>query len=141
MKIFIDKGAWLALSTSGDSDHAKFRDAFKNLLEEGHRFYTTNVVIGEVLDELKKRVGSDKAHHLYEIIEEAWFGTHLHILWIGRKTQWDAIKMWKRSPDSSLSVFDFASIILMNRRNIRVIMAKNMEFSEFGFKIIPETTE
>jgi predicted nucleic acid-binding protein len=137
MKTFIHTSAWLAIVNRNDPEHAAFTEEFQRVLEEGDRLYTTNVAIGQVLSELK-HVDLQKAFRFHEIVEEAWFGTHLHILWIGRKTQWDALKMWKRFPNLKLDVFDFASVILMNRRNIRQILTRNRDFYELGFKILPE---
>ncbi len=137
MKTFIDTSAWLAIVNKNDPAHSQFTGEFQRLLEEGDRLYTTNVAIGQVLSELSN-LDREKAFRFHEIVEEAWFGTHLHIMWIGRKTQWDALKMWRRFAHLKLDVFDFASVILMNRRNIRQILTRNKDFYELGFKILPE---
>ncbi len=138
MKIFIDEQAWLALVIQNHPFHSLFKAKFQHLLEGGYRFYTTNVIIGNVVSELKKKLGPDKSIEFYNIIEEAWLGNHLLILWLGRRTMKDAFKLFKRFPESRLSVFDCANIMLMNRRNIRFILTSNVAYSEMGFKVVPD---
>ena len=86
---------------------------------------------------LKKNKSTSEALRIYEIIEEAWLGTYLHVLWIGRRTFRDAVKMFAKFPDSGFTIFDFANVLLMNRRNIRFILTTHKEYDEYGFKIIP----
>ena len=138
MKIFVDDVAWLALTNRSDPYYTKFKDLLKYYLDGGHSFYTTNIIVSNVISEIKESFGSDKASKFYEILEEAWLGTHLHFLWIGRRTQKDAMKLFKKFPENTMSLFDFANIVLMNRRNIRFIMTTNSEYGKMGFKVVPD---
>jgi predicted nucleic acid-binding protein len=138
MKIFIDEIAWLAIVDNNHSLHLPMKEQLKYFLDGGHRFYTTNVIIGNTVSKIKKSKGVNKAIQFYNILDEAWVGTHLHFLWIGRRTQRDATKLFKKFPESKLSLFDFANIVLMNRRNIRFIMTDNPDYDKMGFKRIPE---
>ncbi len=117
------------------------KEQFKNYLDGGHRFYTTNIIVGKVISEIRDNLGARKAIKFTEILDDAWLGTHLNFLWIGRRTQKDAIKLFKKFPDLPLSIFDFANVVLMNRRNIRFIMTTNQAYSKMGFKIVPENLE
>lgn len=137
MRIFVDEIAWLALSDRDHPSHPVFKDQFKYYLDGGHSFYTTNVIVGNVISGIKKNQGTVKANKFYEILETAWLGTYLHFLWIGRRTQRDAVKLFKKFPDEKLSLFDCANIVLMNRRNIRFIMTENPVYNKMGFKMIP----
>ncbi len=138
MKVFIDETGWLALLEASHPEHPVVQKTFKELLEGNHRFYTTNVVIGNVVAQLKAQRGAQEALRFYEIIEEAWLGTYLHVLWIGRRTFRDALKLFAKYPKSVFTVFEFANVLLMNRRNIRFVLTTKFEYDEFGFKIIPE---
>lgn len=138
MRIFVDQSAWLAVADKNDPLHRAFQTELKDYLQGGHRFYTTNVVIGNVVSELKQKQGTQLANRFYSIIEEAWLGTYLHILWIGRRTFKDAVRLFKKFPDSQLSLFDCANVVLMNRRNIRFILTVNSAYNQMGFKIVPQ---
>ncbi len=138
MKIFVDYVAWLALANQSDPYYNKFKDQLKYYLDGGHSFYTTNIIVSNVISKIKESFGSDKASKFYEIVEEAWLGTHLHFLWIGRRTQKDAMKLFKKFPENNMSLFDFANVVLMNRRNIRFIMTTNSEYGKMGFKVVPD---
>ena len=138
MRIFVDRIAWIALADKDDPNHSIFKEQFKYYLDGGHNFYTTNVIVGNVISHIKETQGGVRANKFYDILEEAWLGTHLHFLWIGRRTQRDAVKLFKKFPEEKLSLFDAANIVLMNRRNIRFIMTTNSAYSKMGFKMIPE---
>ncbi|MFZ0390390.1 MAG: PIN domain-containing protein [Calditrichia bacterium] len=138
MKIFLDEAAWLALADNNHPLHQPVRENFKHFLDEGDSIYTTNVVVGQVLSHIKMNQGFSDANRFYDVVEEAWLGAHLHMLWIGRRTQKDAMKLFRKFPDSNLSLFDCANVVLMNRRNIRFIITENSAYSKMGFKIVPE---
>jgi predicted nucleic acid-binding protein len=138
MRIFVDRIAWIALADKEDPNHSIFKEQLKYYLDGGHNFYTTNVIVGNVISHIKETQGGVRANKFYDILEEAWLGTHLHFLWIGRRTQRDAVKLFKKFPEEKLSLFDAANIVLMNRRNIRFIMTTNSAYSKMGFKMIPE---
>jgi len=138
MRIFVDRIAWIALADKDDPNHSIFKEQLKYYLDGGHNFYTTNVIVGNVISHIKETQGGVRANKFYDILEEAWLGTHLHFLWIGRRTQRDAVKLFKKFPEEKLSLFDAANIVLMNRRNIRFIMTTNSAYSKMGFKMIPE---
>ncbi|GAB4327032.1 MAG: hypothetical protein Kow0037_00300 [Calditrichia bacterium] len=139
MKIFIDSTGWLNMIDPDMPEHRTFQKEFKEFLDEGHSFYTTNVILGEAISEIKKRMGAQKADEVYSVVEESWLGTHLHILWIGRRTFRDAVRLFRRFPNENLSVFEAANVILMNRRNIRFIMTTQTVYSKMGFKLVPDT--
>lgn len=138
MKVFINEDALLAIADKKRSTHIAMTDEFQMFLQGGHRFYTTNVVVGNVLSEIKKDQGTARAEKFYSILEEAWLGTYLHILWIGRRTFKDAVRLFKKFPDSTLSLYDCANVVLMNRRNIRFILTINSAYDKMGFKTVPE---
>jgi predicted nucleic acid-binding protein len=138
MKIFIDEIAWVILEDEAHPLHHQFSEQFKYYLDGGHGFYTTNIIYGNAIWQVKKQFGVSNALRFSEILEEAWLGTHLHFLWIGRRTQRDALKLFKKFPEEPFSIFDFANVVLMNRRNIRFIMTTNQVYSKMGFKIVPE---
>ena len=137
MKIFIDEMAWLALANPSHELHHQIKEQVKYYLDGGHNFYTTNIIVGNVISKIKLEQGHQKAIKYSDILEEAWLGNHLHYLWIGRRTQRDANKLFRRLTDSKLTVFDCANIVLMNRRNIRFIMTSNLAYNQMGFKILP----
>ncbi|GAB4375921.1 MAG: hypothetical protein Kow0042_21740 [Calditrichia bacterium] len=139
MKIFVDEPAWLAIVQKEHPLHQIMKEELQKYLQGGHRFYTTNVVVGDVMSRLKQEVSTESSMTFYSIIEEAWLGAYLHILWIGRRTFKDAVRLFNKFPDSRLSLFDCANIVLMNRRNIRFILTSNPAYGNMGFKIVPES--
>ncbi|NIW78602.1 MAG: hypothetical protein GWN16_03685 [Calditrichae bacterium] len=93
------------------------------------------------LSEIKKKLGDNIAGKFHETIEEAYTGTHLKILWIGRRTQKEAVRQMRRNATISLHVYDFASFVLMNKRRIHSILTTKSGFNELGLKVIPQLGE
>ena len=138
MKIFIDEQAWLALVDDNQKYGLQFRNEFEDFLKGPNNFYTTNIIIGNVVSQIKRNLGAPNALKFYNIIEEAWLANHLHVLWIGRRTMKVAIKLFKKFTEADVNLFDCANIVLMNIRNIRFILTLNKIYSDMGFKVVPE---
>lgn len=138
MKVFIDASAWITVVDPGESQHELFKEQFRLFLNNGDRLFTHNVAVGMALDEIRRRNGGKVAQQFYESLEEAYSGAHLHILWVGRKTQREAIRFLRNNPDTNLTVFDFAAFIFMNRRRIRTIFTQKKDFQKLGLIVYPD---
>lgn len=138
MRIFIDQTAWMHLLDPKLPQHPAVAEAFNRALTKGDNFFTHNIAVGLALSEIKRTRGAEKANKFNEIIEEAYTGAHLSILWVGRRTQKDAIWMMRKNPDLQLDVYDFACYTLMKRRRIRTIMTTKIAYKHLQLNVIPE---
>ena len=137
MRIFIDQTAWTHLLNPRLPLHPAIVKEFNRALTSGDHFFTHNIAVGLALSEIKRTLGNETAVKFNEIIDEAHTGAHLSILWVGRRTQKDAIWMMRKHPDLQLDVFDFACCTLMKRRRIRTIMTTKIAYKQMRLNIIP----
>jgi predicted nucleic acid-binding protein len=137
MKVFIDQTAWLQIVNPKATYHQIFQDELNKALVKGDRLFTHNVAVGLAFGEILKTLGSIIAGKFNEIIEDAYTGTHLNILWISRRTQKEAVRMLRKQPDLGLDVYDFAACILMRRRRIQTVITTKNGFNSLELKVIP----
>ncbi len=139
MRIFIDQTAWVHLLNPKLPNHSAIYREFHKALTNGDNFFTHNIAIGLALSEIKRTLGPERSNKFNEIIEDAHTGAHLSIIWVGRRTQKDAIWMMRKNPDLQLDVFDFACCTLMKRRRIRTIMTTKNAYTQLHLNVIPNT--
>ena len=84
------------------------------------------------------REGAASANRFMETVEEAHAGTHLSIYWVGRRTQREGQRLFKKYPDLQLSLFDFTSYAVITRRRIHTILTTRRDFEKLGLKILPD---
>ena len=80
------------------------------------------------------------ANKFYGIIDAAYTGAHLSILWIGRRSQKEAVWLMRKHSDIDLDLYDFACLIMMRRRRIRTIMSTKPQYKQLQLNVIPEPT-
>ncbi len=134
-KIFVDETAWLAIIDPRSPHHPALADRFRFALDNGEKLFTTNVALANAVSEIRRRFGIETAVRFQSIVDEAYLGTYLRILWIGRRTQKDAFRLMRKHPELDLHLYDFASILLMDRRSIHHILTTKEDFQKIGLHI------
>ena len=56
MKLFVDTGAFIALTDADDENHKPAIAFYRNAKEKGTRFVTTNFVVCETMNYLRARI-------------------------------------------------------------------------------------
>ncbi|MCC7475419.1 MAG: type II toxin-antitoxin system VapC family toxin [Pirellulales bacterium] len=91
--IFVDTGAWFALSIESDPDHLAAKSFVAANREE---FITTDYVVDELLTLFKVRGQKAKGiEWLYDVLEGS--GTHLY--WVGEECFAEACRLYKEFAD------------------------------------------
>ena len=134
MRLFIDEQGWVAIVTQPESPIRRF---FKEALNNGYKLYSSNIAVGNAAAEIKAQLGADAALEFLKTIEEAYITLNVRVLWIGRRTQRDALRLFEKYRDLPLTYFDFAHIILMQRRTINAILTSNTGFEKLGLTVLP----
>lgn len=138
-KIFIDETAWYAIMDGNASSHKGITEMFNLALEEETKFFTSNIAVGNTISRIKDNLNADSSLKFNEIIEDAHIGNFLRVLWIGRRTQKEAIRLMRKHSQISLQLYDFANAVLMERRGINTILSDQNEFKKLGYRVLPET--
>ncbi len=134
MRLFIDETGWVAIVTEPASP---LRNFFEEALHNGYKLYSSNIAVGNAAGQIKERLGPEAALEFLRTIEDAYITLNLRVLWIGRRTQRDALRLFDKYRDLPLQYFDFAHIILMQRRNIHSMLSTNQAFEKMGISVLP----
>ena len=135
-KLFLDETSWYAIVDQNTSSHQFFAGRFQSELKEETKFFTSNIAVANTISKIKNELSTDLSLKFNEILEDAHLGNHLRIMWIGRRTQKEALRWMRKHPQLSLHLYDFAHAVLMERRRINTILSDQLEFKEFGYKVI-----
>lgn len=138
-KIFIDETAWYAIIDSNVSNHNQITENFNSALKEGTKFFTSNIAMGNAVTLIKLNLSTELSLKFNEILEDSHLGNYLRIIWIGRRTQKEAIRQMRKHSQISLQLYDFAHSVLMERRRINTILSERTEFKKLGYRVLPET--
>jgi predicted nucleic acid-binding protein len=141
MKIFVDETAWISLLNPKTPYHQQIKREFERALKNEDRIFTHNIAVGIALSTIKNEMGTERAGRFNEILEDAYQGAYLHILWIGRRSQKEAGRLFRKEAGVSLGLYDFAASIFMKRRRIGSIITTKSEFTKLGFTVIPASGE
>lgn len=141
MKLFIDASGWVQLMNPAAPFHEQLVEQFSSSLNNNDKIFTHNIAVGIALSDIRRMVGAPIAKKFSTTIEEAYTGTYLSILWIGRRTQKEAIRLMRQHMDLDLDVYDFASYVLMQRRRINSVMTTRADYRSLGLRVIPEREE
>jgi len=135
-KLFLDETSWYAIVDQNTSNHQFFADRFQSELKEETKFFTSNIAVANTISQIKNELSTDLSLKFNEILEDAHLGNHLRIMWIGRRTQKEALRWMRKHPQLSLHLYDFAHAVLMERRRINAILSEQLEFKELGYKVL-----
>lgn len=141
MRLFVDESAWYALAVSNHPQHEAMRNIFEEALNDNTRMLTHNIAIANAISNIRKEIGHAEATRFTEIIEEAHAGAHLSVNWIGRRTQREAMRLFKKHSEVALTIFDFASYAIILRRRVHTILTTQRNFEQLGLKVLPDQDE
>jgi predicted nucleic acid-binding protein len=139
-KMFVDETAWYAIIDDKASNHHQITEKFNSALKEGTKFFTSNIATGNTISRIKLNLNTELSLRVNEILEDSHLGNYLRIMWIGRRTQKEAIRLMRKHAQISLQLYDFAHVVLMERRGINTILSQHAEFKKMGYRVLPETS-
>jgi len=135
-KIFLDETSWYAIADRNAVNHQFFAGKFQTELKEETKFFTSNIAVGNTISKIKNNLNADLSVKFNEILDDAHLGNHLRILWIGRRTQKEALRWMRKHPQLSLHLYDFAHAVFMERRRINTILSEQVDFKKLGYTVI-----
>lgn len=119
---FVDSSAIVALVDAGDASHAAAAAAYRNLLEQGYKLFTTNHVVAETVDLLAVGLGPDVARR--------WLRDHrLPVYHADEQDEHRArnLVISSRNPHG-LSFIDAVSLVVMERFSVADAFAVDPNF-------------
>jgi len=133
-EIFVDTGAWIAISDSRDQYHFKAKSAFGSILSQYQQLVTTNLVIAETYTLIRYRGGYLPAMNFLKMIKQS-----KQILRIYAEANMDnqAETILQRYADQDFSLTDAVSFAIMRERGIKEVFGFDHHFLIIGFVLVP----
>ena len=131
--VFVDTGAWLALIDRSDGHHMEAQAIYRTLLAQNYRLYTTNLVIAETYNLVRRRIGYDAAIQFLSAIRSS---TRLTTVYSDAPLERKAEGILTRFADQDFSFVDAVSFALMQDKGMRQAFAFDKHFLVAGFELL-----
>lgn len=133
-QVFVDTGAWVALSVEDDRHHPRAEAQWRRLMAERRRIVTSNYVIDEAITTVRGLAGHAKAVELGERL----FSTRLvRRVRVDEGLEERAWALFKSYEDQTLSFTDCTSFAVMGAERIKKVFTFDTDFLIAGCQLLP----
>jgi len=133
--IFVDSGAWIALSLPNDRNHSAARTAYAGLARGVHgSLVTSNFVLDEAITFLRMASDVPTAARLARSVLPS---RNLVVAWVDPGTFEAALRLFEERPDKRWSFTDCTSFAVMRDLGIETAFTFDRNFVEAGFARVP----
>lgn len=132
--VFVDSGAWVAISIERDAHHEAARAAYWNFVSRPTRFITTNLIVAESYTLIHRFGGHLLAMQFLASLRRS---SQLLRIYADAALEEDAEAILHRYADQDFSYVDAVSFALMRSRGITDAFAFDHHFSTAGFTLLP----
>lgn len=133
-EVFVDAGAWIAITDSRDKYHKAASDLYKRLLNEQRILVTTNLVVAEAYIIIRRTGGHEPAIRFLRSIRES---VRLRKIYSDASLEAEAQGILERFSDQDFSLADAVSFVAMEDRGIEQAFAFDQRFVTAGFGLLP----
>ena len=134
MKIFVDTGAWMAVTVRNDKHHLQALGVLEKFQRQFVQLFTTDYVLDETLTLVRMRAGHQKAVEIGKSIVDSPLIRTVNI----EKQIWgEAWKIFQRYKDKVWSFTDCTSFAVMDLFQIENAFAFDKNFKQYGKKMLP----
>jgi predicted nucleic acid-binding protein len=130
--VFVDTGAYYALTFTGDDNHAAAVAILRQVIQERRQLVTTNFVLAETHALLLNRLNRHIAFQVLEGIDRS----STRIMRITTADEHHARELLRRYSDKNFSLTDATSFVVMERMGITTAFAFDHHFAQYGFLIL-----
>jgi len=131
--VFIDTAGWLALGNKSDEWHSRAVQIYQQIALEKWRRLTTDAVIIEVCNALRKPPLRPLALALAQNIYNAKHEKHLEIVHVTPKLIDQGLALFRERKDKEWSLTDCISFVVMKQRGISQAFTTDHHFEQAGF--------
>jgi hypothetical protein len=127
MKLFVDTGAFIALTNADDEHHGAAAFFYREARRSGTRFFATNLVVCETMNYLKIRISRVVAVRFWESLKKSG---HISIFPVSPSLEDSAFAIFKHYADKGFSFTDCTSFAAMKSFKIRKAFAFDKHFAQ-----------
>jgi predicted nucleic acid-binding protein len=131
--VFVDTGAYFALTFTGDENHQAARSIYAELATERRQLVTTNFVLAETHALLLNRLNRTIALRVLESIDQS----SARIVRVTAADERLAREILRRYRDKDFSLTDATSFVVMERLGFRTAFAFDRHFAQYGLTLLP----
>ncbi|MEK6651693.1 MAG: PIN domain-containing protein [Nitrospirota bacterium] len=128
MKLFIDTGAFIALTDMSDENHQAANNFYMKVKEKGIKLVTTNFVVCETMNYLRAKVSHDVAVAFREGFKKS---SLFEIIDITPLLDEAAFRIFKQYADKDFSFTDCTSFAAMQFLKLRKAFAFDKHFEQY----------
>ena len=134
--IFVDSGAWIALTSPRDQNHNDAVTIYAGLRRQRARFLTTDYVIDETITRLRYDVSHSVAVQFLDFIERAEKIDGLTVTEIDKTLFQEAKRLFRQYDSAKLSFTDCTSFAICQKHNISETYAFDDHFAMMGITVL-----
>ena len=135
MRVFIDTGAFIALTDADDENHIAAKTFYKDSIEKGTKFITTNFVVCETMNYLRAKVSHNVSVIFWENLKKSGSFEIINITPLAENT---AFSIFRQYADKDFSFTDCSSFSVMKSLKITNAFAFDRHFGQFdNFSRLP----
>lgn len=135
--VFVDTGAWLAITIKRDQYHGVAVNYYHRLSCKRLLLITTNYVLQETYTRIRYDDGHNKTIQFHEIINEAIQKGRLRVGWITPYIHEEAWILFKNYPEHVFSFVDCTSFVVAKKAGIQTVFGFDTSFKIIGFILEP----
>ena len=133
-EVFVDAGAWIALTDTRDRYHKAASDLYSGILSDHRVLVTTNLVLAEAYIIIRRTGGHEPAMRFLRSIRES---VRLRKIYSDANLEAEAEELLERFSDQDFSLADAVSFVVMGDREIEEAFAFDRHFVTAGFVLLP----
>lgn len=133
--IFVDTGAWIALSDKSDQYHRDALSIYAGLSQGGEFLMTTNYVIGETVTRLRYDASHAVAVRFLNLMGKTEKAGSLRISEIDEELFKKAVTIFCKYDTVLLSFVDCTSFAICQKHNIQEAFAFDQHFTMMGITL------
>ena len=133
-EVFVDSGAWIALSSERDTHRKAAVQEYRRLADMPAVFITTNLVVAESYALIHRFGGHAAAVRFLQILGQS---SRLQKVYSDPALEGEAEAQLIRYADQDFSFVDAVSFAVMRRRGITEAFAFDHHFQIAGFATVP----
>jgi uncharacterized protein len=132
-EIFVDAGAWIALSDRADQHHQAAVEIYRGLLNGPSRLVTTNLVVAEAQITIRRALGHQSAMRFLNSLRQS---SRIARIYSDEARELTAEAILAQYADQDFSLADAVSFALMRQRQIVEAFTFDRHFLTAGFTIL-----
>jgi len=133
-EVFVDAGAWIALTDTRDKYHKAASDLYSGILSDHRVLVTTSLVVAEAYIIIRRTGGHEPALRFLRSLRES---IRLRKIYSDANLEAEAEELLERFSDQDFSLADAVSFVVMGDREIEEAFAFDRHFVTAGFGVLP----